>query len=141
MSRASAVGPRRPRGHHPGASRAGRRGFTIVEVVVALVILSVGVLALAGSSAVVMRQMTTGARTGQAASLAQSRFEQFASRASCNAIVAVGGSTGGTATSRGIEEGWRVTRPTSSGTVTVRDSVRVPRAKKYVIFESEIRCE
>ena len=52
-----------------------RRGFTIIELVVAIVILAIGVLGLAGTSAVVSRTLGQGSQHAQAASVAQTRFE------------------------------------------------------------------
>jgi prepilin-type N-terminal cleavage/methylation domain-containing protein len=45
-------------GRSPGAPVPGRAGFTIVEVIVAIVILAVGLLGMAGTTTVVLRQVT-----------------------------------------------------------------------------------
>ena len=61
-----------------GAVPAGeRRGFTLVELIVAIVILSVGVLGLASTAAVVTRQIGGGAQQSRAAAVAQARFESL----------------------------------------------------------------
>jgi prepilin-type N-terminal cleavage/methylation domain-containing protein len=82
---------------------AGRRrsGFTIVEILVAIVVLVVGVLGLASSSAVVSRLIGGGAQQALAANVAQSRFEILRSRP-CATIV------NGSASARGVTEQWRV---------------------------------
>ncbi len=54
-----------------------RRGFTLVELIVAIVILSVGVLGLASTAAVVTRQIGGGAQQARAAAVAQARFESL----------------------------------------------------------------
>lgn len=54
-----------------------RRGFTLVELIVAIVILSVGVLGLASTAAVVTRQIGAGAQQARAAAVAQARFENL----------------------------------------------------------------
>lgn len=54
-----------------------RAGFTLVELVVAIMILSVGVLGLASTAAVVTRQMGGGAQQTRAAAVAQTRFEEL----------------------------------------------------------------
>ena len=54
-----------------------RRGFTLVELIVAIVILSVGVLGLASTAAVVTRQIGGGAQQSRAAAVAQARFESL----------------------------------------------------------------
>lgn len=56
-------------------SRRARGGFTLVELVVAIVILTIGVLGLASTAAVVMRQINGGAQQARAANVAQERFE------------------------------------------------------------------
>lgn len=127
-----------------GARRA-RPGFTIVELIVAVMILSVGVLGLASASAVMMRQMTGGVSRARAANLAQSRFDSVASvpngtSTGCNTFGALNNVTTGSATTRGVQERWRVTR-TGSFTVTVLDSVRLPRATAWLPFETVVRCQ
>ena len=61
--------------HAPAAGD--RAGFTLVELIVAIVILSVGVLGLASTAAVVTRQIGGGAQQSRAAAVAQARFESL----------------------------------------------------------------
>jgi type IV pilus assembly protein PilV len=51
------------------------RGFTLVEVMLAVVILAVGVLALAGTSARVVTMNLQGGRLGGASLVAEGRLE------------------------------------------------------------------
>lgn len=81
--------------------RHGRTGFTLVELIVAMLMLTIGLLGLAGIGAVVLKQMRGGTYQTIAASIAQSRFEQFEGDV-CNSI------TSGTATVRGMTETWTV---------------------------------
>lgn len=60
-------------------SRAQRRGFTIVELLVSIMIFSVGVLALAGTSAKITAMTGTSAQRVRASAAATSRFEQLRS--------------------------------------------------------------
>jgi prepilin-type N-terminal cleavage/methylation domain-containing protein len=60
------------------AARA-RRGLTIIELMAAVVILSIGVLGLAGTATVVTRMMGQGDQHTDAASAAQTRFERLRS--------------------------------------------------------------
>jgi prepilin-type N-terminal cleavage/methylation domain-containing protein len=60
-------------------------GFTLVEVVVAILVLAVGVLALAGTTAVTVRRMSQSGRLAAAASVARSRAESSFSQ-SCTAV-------------------------------------------------------
>lgn len=78
-----------------------RRGFTIVEVIVSIMVMVVGVLGLASTAAVVQRLIGTGAQQTMAANVAQSRFERMRSL-NCNLI------TSGSATRSGLREAWRV---------------------------------
>ena len=94
----------RPRGPRRATSPSPRRGVTVVEMVVAIVVLAIGILGLAGTAAMVARQMTGGAQQTVAAVAAQARFERLAS-VSCAALLA---SPTGTATARGIREDWQV---------------------------------
>jgi prepilin-type N-terminal cleavage/methylation domain-containing protein len=60
----------------------GRSGFTVAEVVVAVVVLSVGLLALAGSAALASRMVGMGqqaTRVGQTAAARVERLRQVAS--------------------------------------------------------------
>jgi prepilin-type N-terminal cleavage/methylation domain-containing protein len=60
--------------------RRSRAGVTLIEVVVAILVLAVGTLALAGSAAVTLRRMSDSARGAAAASVARSRAESSFSR-------------------------------------------------------------
>jgi type II secretory pathway pseudopilin PulG len=71
----SGLGSRRS-GRHNGAIRA-RRGFTIVEALVAVMLLAAGLLALAGTSASVSRLIGEGRRSSRAGALAFQRLESL----------------------------------------------------------------
>lgn len=125
---------RMPRGQTPVAARSSRAGFTLVELIVAIIILTIGVLGLAGSAAVVTRQIGSGNQLTIAAGVSQSRFETLAAQTCANA-------TGGPVTTRGITENWSVTG--SGQTRIVRDSlsyVVARRGARFVIHESVIQC-
>lgn len=81
--------------------RAARRAFTLLEVLVALVILGVGVVGLAGNAALVSRLVGDGTRLSLVAAIATARVEQL--RALPCASV-----TPGNAITHGIEERWTV---------------------------------
>jgi prepilin-type N-terminal cleavage/methylation domain-containing protein len=65
---------------------AGRRGFTVVEVVVALVILSAGLLGLAGGTALATRMAGRGARAGIAVTYARQRMESARANACASRV-------------------------------------------------------
>jgi prepilin-type N-terminal cleavage/methylation domain-containing protein len=52
-----------------------KRGFSLIEVIFAVVILTVGILALAGTSVRVVRMISQGGRLGGASLVAEGRFE------------------------------------------------------------------
>lgn len=53
------------------------RGFTIVEVVIAIIVLTVGLLGLVATSALVTRMIARGQRSANAATFASKRLEQL----------------------------------------------------------------
>ncbi len=55
----------------------GRSGFTIVEVIIAMIILTVGILGIVGATAKMTAMQSKGERLATAAFYAQSRMEQL----------------------------------------------------------------
>ncbi|MGH7625504.1 MAG: type IV pilus modification PilV family protein [Gemmatimonadaceae bacterium] len=112
-----------------------RQGFTIIELMIAIVVLSIGVLGLAGTSAMVSRMIGGAAQQTIAANVAASRFEKMRAR-QCSAI------TSGTAALRGTTETWTVS---SVGTALkfVVDSVSwrgAGQSTSRLIFQSYVKC-
>ncbi len=56
------------------------RGFTIVEVIVAVLVLSIGLLGLASTAALTTRMIGQGQRYSEASAMATRRFEMLRSR-------------------------------------------------------------
>jgi len=77
------------------------RGVTLIEVVVALLILAVGGLALAGSAGVTLRRMSDSSRAAAAASAARRRTEESFSR-SCTEL------SSGSERTPGVRSEWSV---------------------------------
>jgi prepilin-type N-terminal cleavage/methylation domain-containing protein len=107
-----------------------RSGLTLVEMMVAIMIVTVGLLGLAGSSAYVIRQVSGGANQSIAANAIQSRLEWMRS-VPCSQI------KDSTATNRGVREHW-VPGPTHNGILWVRDTIRysvggTPRTQTYTM--------
>lgn len=98
---------------HPPAA-----GFTLLEILVALVILGVGILGLSANAALVSSLVGDGSRLTLAATVATSRLEQLRARP-CASI------TSGTATTRGIEERWSV-GPMGTSALEIEISVTYP---------------
>lgn len=96
---------------------AKERGFTIVEILVAVMILSVGVIALVGSSAAVTRMVGRGKASTITAQVASRRFEWLRALAMATATPCTHSSFQSSATPvtypnepalRGISETWAV---------------------------------
>jgi prepilin-type N-terminal cleavage/methylation domain-containing protein len=90
------------------------RGFTLIEAIVALLIFSVGALALAGTAAVIGRELRVDDVRERAARIAASRVEVL--RAGCR------DATSGSETLGGVVSQWSVTSADSS-TIGVTESV------------------
>ena len=109
--------------------------MSLVELIVGIIVLTVGMLGLAGVSTVVLRQMNGSANQTVATTLVQSRLEKFEGRP-CASIV------GGTATTRGVTETWTTSAVGSRGkriVSTVRFS-GLRGAASQVDFETVVSC-
>jgi prepilin-type N-terminal cleavage/methylation domain-containing protein len=76
-------------------------GFTLLEVLVALMVLATGILGLSANAALVSRLVGDGSRLTVAATVATARFERLRALPCASAA-------SGTAITRGIEERWAV---------------------------------
>ena len=79
----------------------GRHAFTLLEVLVALIVLAVGILGLSASSALVSRLLGDTSRLTIAATVATARLERLRGGSCAGAVP-------GSAVTRGIEERWTV---------------------------------
>ncbi|MBI3982307.1 MAG: prepilin-type N-terminal cleavage/methylation domain-containing protein [Gemmatimonadetes bacterium] len=95
------------------------RGFTIVEVIIAIMVLSVGLLALVGSAAVTTRMISQGQRYTEASTLANQRFEILRSLP-CASVV------DGSATSGQFSLTWRVSSMANGRASLVQLNVASP---------------
>jgi len=96
------------------------RGYTLVELLVALVVLAVGVLAVAGASTPLARRLGEGARVRRAAALIDERVERFRLD-SCPAPAS------GTRVAELLDERWVVAR--DGRLATISDTVRIAGAR------------
>lgn len=110
-----------------------KRGFTLVEIMVAIIVLSIGLLGLASTSAVVTRQIGGGAQMTLAASTAQARFEILRSM-DCTLL------SSGSASARGISEVWTVTALTRAREVTDTVKFTTPRGQSVHAYRTMIPC-
>jgi len=102
-------------GHRAGATRT-RSGLTLVEILVAVVILALGLLGLASTSAVVTRQVGSAANQAVASQTIANRLESLRSLG-CSKIV------NDSATKRGVYEHW-VPGATVNGVLFIVDTVK-----------------
>ncbi|MEO5814307.1 MAG: prepilin-type N-terminal cleavage/methylation domain-containing protein [Gemmatimonadaceae bacterium] len=126
--------PTSARAYRPRRRR--RDGMTIVEVLVALMIVSIGLLGIAGSTALALRTAHESVQRRNAMHRMVSRQSQLAA-AGCSAA----SSGAATDSAHGIVEAWYVSVQTS-GFALVRDSVRWmgPRGPRSFVLESAFPC-
>ena len=120
----------------PRAGARARRGLTLVEVVIAILLLTVGLLALAGLAASAARAVRGGGTQVVAAAVAQSRFDWLMS-VPC-AGLASNSPTTGASTTRGVRESWTVTD--GDNIKRLADTVRIPGRTNPVVYQSVIPC-
>ncbi|MBI4500278.1 MAG: prepilin-type N-terminal cleavage/methylation domain-containing protein [Gemmatimonadetes bacterium] len=109
------------------------RGFTITEVVIAIVILSVGILGLAGTAASVTRMVGRSQQDGKTASLASERFEILRSL-NCTAVA------GGSSTSGQYSVTWSVTDVTNGKQATIMVTGPTATGTRSNTFTQIISC-
>lgn len=133
---------RAPRAGRPGRLRA-RAGFTIVEGLIAMLVLTTGVLALVSASTSMLTLMTNGNQRSIAASVTGARIERFRSINACAQLVAL---NGGTATTRRMQESWNVVANAGVGgqnavDVTYRIRYQTGRAWRADTLVTRVPCE
>jgi Tfp pilus assembly protein PilV len=115
--------------------RRPRAAFTLLELLVALVLLDVGLLALVGTSAAVARSLAGAAAGSRALDLASARIERTLA-SPCR------GPAAGMATPMPGAVEWWTDRPEPNGGRTVSDSVVVTTARgiRIVALHTAGRC-
>lgn len=86
----------------PLVARPARRGFTVVEVLVALVVVAVGLLGVAGASATALRASSAAIRERAAVTRARTRLAML------EAAGCAGAADGARAIAIGLEDRWSV---------------------------------
>jgi prepilin-type N-terminal cleavage/methylation domain-containing protein len=118
----------------PASSRRPRRGLTLIEMIIAIIVMSIGIMGLAGTASYVATQMGGGNAQTIAASMSTKVADSLSARR-CTSLV------DGTETQRGVTVTWRVTPAVR--TVTVNQSVQYkPKrgAVKTVSYQMVIQC-
>ena len=123
------------RSRRRAALRSLRAGFTVVEIVVAIMVLSVGVLGLAATAAVVQKQMASGERQAAAAAIAQSRFDRLTS-VNCKSADLVGGTKDWR---KGhVKETWTVAQVGNVKQIT--ETITITGYKNPLVYTTYIPC-
>jgi len=111
-----------------------QRGFSLVEVVVAIMILAIGVVALGASATTITRLTAEGGRSSEAAMIAAARFERLRFN------LCTTPSTGGTTVTDGFTETWVITSTSLLRTVTETITYPTGRGTRTVTYATEISC-
>ena len=108
-----------------------RGGTSLVEILIACVILTIAIVGLLGSSKKVSESMFASRQQMIAASVAQARLDSLSSL-SCSAIAS------GSGTTRGIAESWTVTNTTATRVVAL--TLTIPRMSRVLTYRTVIPC-
>jgi prepilin-type N-terminal cleavage/methylation domain-containing protein len=111
-----------------------QRGFSLVEVVVAIMILAIGVVALGASAASITRITAEGGRTSEAAMIASARFERLRYN------LCTGGSSAGNTVTDGFTETWTISSTSLLRTVTETITYSTGRGTRTVTYVTESSC-
>lgn len=125
-------------------NRRSEQGFTIIEIMLAVIVLSVGVMALVGSSALATRMIGRGNMSSRVTQVANARAEllrAYAAQTSpgcTNANVA-----SGNAVTSGVTEAWVLGGNAGDATrpVTMTFTYQVPRGTRSDVMVITLYCK
>ena len=109
------------------------RGFSLIELIVAILILTVGILGLAATAGQVTKMVAWGGRYGSSAVVASSQLEQL--RATPCVSLA-----NGTATKGIYSLSWTITASGTLRTMTLTVSYPNGRSTRSDVYETERVC-
>ena len=119
-------------------------GFTIVEVLVAVVVLAIGIIAMAGTAGMVTRMIGRGKMSTRASQVATRKMEQLrlAAYSTSPRCTAAGFASGGPeVTPEGVTRLWSVVGATKVRTVTVTVSFKTVRGGTHTdVLNTLIEC-
>jgi prepilin-type N-terminal cleavage/methylation domain-containing protein len=117
-------------------------GMTLVEVLVALVVLSIGVLALTGSSAMINRMIGRGRVETHAALLAAGQMEKLRQAAASTVprCASPGFASGGPRVEDGLLQSWTVAPSGKVRRVRVTVSYLTIRGQRSAVLETGVEC-
>ena len=110
-----------------------RHGFTVIEMIIAIIVMAVGVMGLAGTARYVAMQMGNGRSQTLAATFATKVADSLSARR-CAAIV------GGTQTKRGVTITWTVADSTRTKWVTEQVQYKTKSGPKTLNYLTVIQC-
>jgi prepilin-type N-terminal cleavage/methylation domain-containing protein len=117
-----------------------RSGFTLVEVLVAVTVLSVGIMALAGNAAMVTRMIGRGKSDTQAAQLATLKVDSLRARAYATTPRCTGLVNGASAPTDHVTLSWTVAVSGVGRNVIVSASYKTPRGTHTEVLTTFIEC-
>lgn len=123
--------------HRPPTPSRRRAGVTLVEMLIAVTILAIGLLSLAGLGLATARATKGGGVQVTATSLAQARFDSLASLP-CQTLATSTTLTGAPPVVRGIRERWAVVD--GKNRKNLLDSLWVPGRTRPLVFLSVLPC-
>lgn len=117
-------------------------GFTLIEVLVAVVVLTVGILALASTSGMTTRMIGRGKMETRAARVASRRMEvlRLAASASVPRCNAPAFASGGPVFSQGVSESWVVSPAGKVRQLRVLVTYLTVRGSRTATLETAIAC-
>jgi prepilin-type N-terminal cleavage/methylation domain-containing protein len=116
-------------------------GLTLIEVLVAIVVLGIGIVALAGGSSMVTRMIGRGKVETHAAQVASRRMEALRlAAASSPRCTAAAFSSGGPAIHDGVTESWVVPATGRLRLVRVTVTYLTVRGPRSAALETGIEC-
>lgn len=117
------------------------RGFTLVEVILAVMLLGMGVMALVGSSAMVTRMIGSGQQYSAVSQRARNRFEWLRQIAASTPLACTAPGFGsGSAVSGGITERWVVPAAGTERRVVVSLTYRTALGVRADTVSASLLC-
>ena len=115
-------------------SRTPRRGFTLIEMIIAIIVMSIGVMGLAGTASYVATQMGGANAQTIAAGLATKVSDSLSARR-CTALI------DGSQTVRGVRVAWTVADSSRTRWITETVQYKTKRGpSKTVTYTAVIQC-
>lgn len=117
------------------------RGFTLIEVLISIIILSVGVLALLQGSAAVTRMLRDGRERSRATAMATTRLERIRQLARTTTPNCTSLTSGSQSYANGTTEAWTVAGTGFQRTVTVSVGFRLGTRSSSQTYRTTLLCQ